>query len=169
MTDIFVEPSLAVQSAIRNRLINSPSVMARVDPAAIVDSTARPERYPCILLGESQTVDASKSWPRRHTRVYTTLHIWTKGPDLTSTKSIVGVVRAQLANITRTSTPLFFNGGDPFQLVSSLISGTRAISDPSGEFGHGIVTFEALVEESAFGADVNSGPWEGQNRWLLYP
>src|SRR5690606_20915740 len=51
-----MEPSLALQKAIRARLIGTPAVTALVPAANMLDKNSRPEVFPSIIIGEAQTV-----------------------------------------------------------------------------------------------------------------
>ena len=72
------EPSLALQTAIRARLIASPHVMELVDPPNIRDGDTRPEAFPSIILGNAQVETAGHYGSYRNVTVYLDLHIWTE-------------------------------------------------------------------------------------------
>jgi hypothetical protein len=132
------EPSLAVQTAIRAQLVSAAPVTALIDVAAIFDRTTRPEAFPCIVIGDGQVVNASRSFPRRHVRVYSDLHLWTEESGLVAVKTLDGAVSGALANVTP-------DLGD-CRCIDSYVSTTKFMRDPAGKHGHAVVTFELLVE-----------------------
>jgi hypothetical protein len=133
---------LAVQKALRARLVASSGVTALVPADHILDVNQRPARDPAIHLGESQAVDQGDSIARKLTRVYHTLHIWKKEPSLVGAKQICGAIRTAIH-----SGRLGLDAG--FHAVDGFVSGQRFIRDPDGESSHGIVTVEVLVQEVA--------------------
>lgn len=136
------DPSLAVQKALRARLITTGAVTALVPAENILDRNARPAPDPSIILGEDQEVDARIEVKRNYVEVYCSLHIWKRELGLVGCKAIAGAIRRAVARSTR----LEINDPD-FGSVDLRIDGTRFIRDPGGEFSHGIVTVFALVHE----------------------
>lgn len=57
------DPSLALQKAVRERLVASAAVTALLPADSIFDRHARPERFPCIVLGEGQVLFARPGDP----------------------------------------------------------------------------------------------------------
>ncbi|MDQ0347863.1 DUF3168 domain-containing protein [Ancylobacter vacuolatus] len=135
MTDV----SLAMQQAIRARLTGDASVLALVPAANIFDRHSRPERFPCIILGEGQAVRDNLTLADNHVRLFSTIHVWTRDGDLVSARAIAGAVGVALRG-------RFF--GDR-AAVRARYRDARFMRDPDGETGHGVLTFEALVEEFA--------------------
>ena len=133
-----VEPSLPIQAALRGVLTGAPTVTALVDASNIFDRTTRPEVFPCIVIGDGQTVSASKSYPRKHFKVYSDLHLWTEENGLAAVKTLTGAVQGVLANITPTLSGC--------RCVDSQIQSAKFMRDPAGKHAHAVVTFEALVE-----------------------
>jgi hypothetical protein len=131
------EPSLAVQLAIWNLLVASEAVTATVPAERIFEHQARPEEFPCIVIGDGQTVNESTTLSRRHVRVFADTHIWTNEEGLSNVKTIAGNVAAAL----RTKASI-----EGFHVVDWKVTGTRFLRDP-GEIGHAIVTVETLVNE----------------------
>jgi len=131
------EPSLALQTAIRARLINTPAVMALVDADRIIDGPARPETFPTIIIGEGQTVLEGHAGIVRNVRVYTDLHIWTVEAGLAVAKAIGGAVWQALGRA------LDVPG---FTLTDGIhVTGLRSFRDPSGKHGHAVLTVEAIM------------------------
>lgn len=129
--------ALAVQTAIRARLTSDPAVMALVPALNVLDANSRPERFPCILIGEDQEVPAG-SVSRRHVRVFSTLHVWQREAGLGRSKAIAGAVRSAFDPGT-----LDLGVG---QCLDVRVEGTRYMRDPGGEHSHAIVTIETVVE-----------------------
>lgn len=71
-------------------------------------------------------------------RVFLDLHAWTKGTGLASTKAITGAIGAALAG----PAPMLGAG----RCIDFRIFHTRHTRDPGNEWGHSVVTVEALVE-----------------------
>lgn len=132
---------LALQKAVRLRLVGSPSVTALVPAGSILDRNARPAPDPAIILGEGQSVDDSRV-ARNVQRVYMDLHIWKKEPSTAGVKAIAGAVRGAM----RTFQPGTFDG---YHFGDCLVSGCRYLRDPDGETSHAVLTVEAIVSEVA--------------------
>lgn len=137
--------SLALQKAIRARLANTPAVTALVPVANIFDRNARPEGFPCIVLGEDQEVADDLTLARQHARVFVTLHVWAKDIGLSSVKAITGEVRRALVFPVQPVAPL----DPPFVLSDFRYGGARFLRDPNGTHSHAVITFEALIGEVA--------------------
>lgn len=139
--DVSDDPSLAVQKAMRARLISYPSLTALVPADHIIDKSKRPDVFPCIIIGESQTTDEGYDFDRSFVRVYHTLHIWQREEGLSGVKTIAQSVRRALR--TR-----FWLSDPDYHLVDAFVSDARFLRDPSGEHGHGILTYESLLQEN---------------------
>lgn len=134
--------ALAVQKALRARLVADLNLVGLVPPSSILDRNSRPAPDPSIIIGEDQAVDEGDSIKRDRLRVFSTLHVWKKETGLTGVKAIAGAIRTavQSANL-----PL-----DPgFHFADCRVSGERFLRDPDGETAHGVVTIETLVQEVA--------------------
>lgn len=134
------EPSLALQTAIRARLLETPAVTALVEPTRIIEGAARPEHFPTVIFGGGQTVPAGRAGSWRHVWVYLDLHIWTLEGGTEGARAIANAIdRALVA-------PLTVPG---FQLLDGnfSVTGSRFMRDPSEQHGHGIVSVEAFLGE----------------------
>ena len=131
------EPSLALQAAIRARLITSPVVTALVPAHHVQDRNTQPEVFPCILIGEAQTLPGPGLARTRH-EVFADLHIWAEEPGLATAKMIAGTIRDALR--TR---PWMVPG---FHVADCAIRQTRFLRDPEG-VSHGIITLRADMVE----------------------
>lgn len=128
------EPSLALQTAVRARLLASPHVMELVEPPNIRDGDTRPSAFPSIIFGTAQVETAGHYCTYRNVTVYLDLHIW--GENLEAAKTVGALVGKAL-----------FDAPDVpgFDLTDGLRT-ERSIymTDPSGS-GHGIVSLCALM------------------------
>ena len=127
------DPSLGLQIAIRSRLISDSAVTDIVPAQSIFDGTTRPANFPCVIIGDGQTVRETVSINRDYVRVFADLHVWTKGTGLEAVKTLSGAVWQAMRR------PLAIDG-----LVSFHVQGTRYLRDP-GDYGHSIITCDALI------------------------
>lgn len=138
-----IEPSLALQTAIYDRLIADADVLALVDAANIRDGSTRPEHFPSIIVGDGQTAlegDQYAGW--LNVTVHHDIHIWTFEAGLTGAKGIAGTVWRALM-------PKLIVPG--WQLTDGHhIEGVRYLRDPTDQHGHAIVSVSAFM----------SGAWE---------
>lgn len=132
--------SLALQTAIRERLVSTAAVTSLVPASSIFDRNERPIAFPSIVLGESQTVDETVDHARRRVRVYSTLHIWTREPGLAQVQAAVWNVR-QALHFDR------LHLASPHGVINLRVSDARVMRDPDGTTGHGVLTVEALIAE----------------------
>lgn len=132
---------LAVQKALRARLVSTAAVTALVPAAAILDRHARPAPDPSVILGEGQTLEGDDI-ARQVQRVVLDLHVWKKEPSLAGVKAIAGAVRAALHS-GRLALDAGFHCGD------CRVTHMRFLRDPDGETAHAVVTAEVLVSEVA--------------------
>ncbi|ABA04881.1 hypothetical protein Nwi_1620 [Nitrobacter winogradskyi Nb-255] len=134
-------PALALQKAIRLRLINTAAVTALVPAANILDRNERPAPSPSIILGEDQEVDEDFTLKRDYIRVYSTLHIWKTEPSTAGVKAIAGAVRKAIGRVRR------LDIGDPdFVCADCRVDGVRYLRDPGGEMSHAVLTINSLVQ-----------------------
>lgn len=134
--------ALALQRALRARLVADAGVSALVAPAAILDRHQRPAPSPSIILGEVQVIDDGADLARRRLRITHTLHVWKREPSLEGVAEICGRIRAALAG-----GGLELAGG--YHCAGLAVTSLRSLRDPDGETSHGIVTVEAVVVEPA--------------------
>ena len=135
------DPSLALQTAVRSRLIADPAVTALVLASNIFDRSRRPEAFPCIALGDGQTVNEGITYARSFVRVFLDLHVWVKSEALADAKAITGPMEHALE-----SNPAWtLDGGT---VTDFRISHSRFMRDPGGELQHAVVTAEALIQRA---------------------
>lgn len=131
---------LAVQKAIRSRLLSSAGVIMLIPAVNILDRNSRPNPDPSIIIGEGQSVDEGDSISRNMVRIFLDLHIWKREVSTQGAKAVAGAVRASI------------NGGRlaldaGFHCVDCRVSTMRFLRDPDGETSHGIVTVGVKVQE----------------------
>lgn len=132
---------LAVQEAVRSRLVSTLAVTSLVPANSILDINQRPAPVPSIIIGEGMATEGDRI-DRRDQRVYLDLHLWKKEPGLKGVKAIAGVIRAAIGASR-------FGQTDGFHFGDVRVSRARFIRDPDGETAHGIVTVEAVVVKVA--------------------
>jgi len=132
------EPSLALQTAIRSRLIASSAVTGLVPASAIVDRNSTPVLDNAILIGEGMTL-ADDGLARTRHEAFADLHIWRKESGLVGAKQVAGAIRAALSD-----GPMTVGG---FHVADLRIASSRFIRDPGGQHSHGIVSLVARVVE----------------------
>lgn len=135
-----MEPSLALQAAIRARLVATSAVTSLVPAASILDKNARPAPFPGIIIGEGQTVPDAGIARNRH-EAFADLHIWATEPGLVQSKTIAGAIRAALADAVWNIPGL--------HVVDLQIASTRFMRDPDGLHSHGVVSLRFRVMEVA--------------------
>jgi hypothetical protein len=133
------EPSLALQKTIRARLIAAGAVTALVPADAIFDRSARPERYPCIIIGEGYS-DYADRFESFHDATVSDLHIWTEEAGLIGAKAIAGAIRAALQDGPWAV--------DDHLCTNLTVARARFLRDPDGMHAHGVVTIEAILQEA---------------------
>lgn len=146
------EPTLALQTAIRARLVASAAVTELVHADAIFDRHARPEIGPavndaqwqlppsCIVIGEGHAVYADR-YRTFYDRAVADLHIWREEPGLIGSKVIADAIRDALP-----CGPWLMPG---FHAPYVAITGARFMRDPNKRHSHGVVTVEALLRKAA--------------------
>lgn len=135
-------PELALQKAVRARLVGDANLQTLVPAASILDRNERPAPSPSIVIGEGQSVDEGNSISRSLTRVYLDLHIWKREPSTEGVKDIAGAIRAAIKGAN-------LHGYDDFHIADCYVQNMRFLRDPDGETSHAIVTVNALVQEVA--------------------
>ncbi|CAD7026554.1 hypothetical protein REJC140_02397 [Pseudorhizobium endolithicum] len=132
-----MEPTLALQTAIRTALINSPAVTGIVPADHIRSGSTRPDKTPAIIMSDGNTALRGHDYTAQRTAwVYLDLHVWTLDAGEDAAKEIAGAVTAALDK------PLLFEGCecDHFR-----VTGSRFPRDPDPAYGHGILSVEALI------------------------
>lgn len=132
-----IEPTLALQTAIRTALVGNSAVTALVPADHIRAGSTRPDKLPCIMMSDGNTTLHGHDYTAQRTAwVYLDLHIWTLDGGQDAAKEIAGAVTAALDR------PLTIEGGecDHFRVTAS-----RFPRDPDPAYGHGVLSVEALI------------------------
>ncbi|PZU23796.1 MAG: DUF3168 domain-containing protein [Shinella sp.] len=133
-------PEIALQKAIRIRLVGSSELSGLVPAANILDTNQRPAPDPSIIIGEGQSLDENDSISRNLTRVYLDLHVWKREPSTAGVKAIAGAIRAGVKTGKLAAV-------DDFHFVDCYVQSARFLRDPDGEHSHAVVTINAKVQE----------------------
>ncbi|MEQ8446918.1 MAG: DUF3168 domain-containing protein [Pelagibacterium sp.] len=131
--------SLAMQKALRDRLIGTAAVTDLVPATSILDRNARPNPDPSIIIGEGQELPGDDIARKKLDLVFD-LHVWKKEAGLTGVKAIAGAMRTAIHS-SRPPMPAGYHCGDCF------VMGARYLRDPDGETSHAVVTVSAMVGE----------------------
>lgn len=131
------EPSLAFQKALRARLVATPAVAALVAADRIFDGSARPESFPCIIIGDGQTVLEGHCPGWRNVTVYTDLHIWALEGGLAAVKAIAGEAWLAIGRTLDVPGYLLSDGVH--------VTGARYLRDPSDKHGHAVLSVQAFM------------------------
>lgn len=132
-----IEPTLALQTAIRAALVGSPAVTALVPAGHIRSGSTRPDKTPAIIMSDGTTALHGHDYTAQRTAwVFMDLHIWTLNAGEDAAKEIAGAATSALDR------PLSFDGCqcDHFRVTAS-----RFPRDPDPAFGHGVLSVEALI------------------------
>ncbi|MBB3568737.1 DUF3168 domain-containing protein [Rhizobium sp. BK491] len=132
-----IEPTLALQTAIRTALITSPAVTVLVPVDHIRSGSTRPDKTPAVIMSDGNTANGGHDYASQRTAwVYLDLHIWTLDAGQDAAKEIAGTVATALDK------PLNFEGCecDHFRVTAS-----RFPRDPDPAYGHGVLSIEALI------------------------
>lgn len=137
-----IEPTLALQTAIRAALVSAPAVMTLLedDQTRIRAGSTRPDKTPCVIMSDGNTALHGHDYAsQRAAWVYLDLHIWTLDTGEDAAKEIAGAVTAALDAL-----PIIEGGEcDHFRVTAS-----RFPRDPNPAFGHGVLSVEALIRWS---------------------
>lgn len=130
--------SLALQTAVRGRLINDDLAGSLVKPEAIFDQHGLPPVFPSIVIGEGQTLHAD-DYEQFYDKAFLDLHIWTNEQSLTGAKAIADAVRRALRRGPWSI--------EDHRVIAVTVTGERFLRDPDGTHAHAIVSVEAILQE----------------------
>ena len=128
------EPSLALQTAIRARLLASPRVIELVKPADIRAGATRPSAFPSIILGNAQVEVNGHYRAYRNVTVYMDLHIW--GENLEAAKVVGAAVNEALFDAPAVP---------GFDLTDGLRTERSIYMTDPADCGHGVISLRALM------------------------
>ncbi|MCD1634545.1 DUF3168 domain-containing protein [Martelella mediterranea] len=135
-----IEATLALETAIRERLILNSAVSALVPADRIRSGTTRPdsEREPCVLMSNGMTTLHGYDYTAQRTAwAYLDLHVWTFEAEQDAVKEVAGAVLGALDK-----RKLQIEGGycDHFRATAC-----RFVTDPDPDHGHAVISVEALI------------------------
>jgi hypothetical protein len=133
--------AVQLQSAIVDRLRQTAAVTDLVTADDIFDRSQRPERDLCIVVGEDQIIDEPHTLADDSLRAYVTLHIWHKSQHTLMVKNVADAIRVAIR------APIAINAA---RIVRLKFQNARVLRDPGGNYIHGIVTLNALLQEGDF-------------------
>lgn len=133
------EASLAAQQLAVGAMRASAGVLALVPSQNIFDRAGRPERFPCIILGEATTTGEDIECADL-SDVSLTIHAWTDEATMSGVKEIAGAVRRALRRLEGTRDGFVCD----FAFADSIF-----LRDPSGTHSHAVISFDVSVEDTA--------------------
>ncbi|ABA78512.1 DUF3168 domain-containing protein [Rhodobacter sphaeroides] len=72
-----LDPALALQTAVRAALLDTPEVLALVPADHVRTGPVRPDRMPCVILKADQVQYLGRASGNQHVaRIYMTLDVW---------------------------------------------------------------------------------------------
>lgn len=132
-----LEPSLALQTAIRSHLVALPAITSLVPADHIRAGSTRPDKLPAIIIANGVTQFLGRASAGQYVaRVFLDLHIWAIEAGADTAKTIGGV----LADALRDAPPSTGFAIDEWVL-------TRIVwpRDPNPDYGHGVASVEAAI------------------------
>jgi hypothetical protein len=139
-----IEPSLALQTAVRTQLINTPAVIALVPADRIRAGSTRPDSAPCIILAGGQTIYLGPASGGQHVaRVFLDCHVWAIEDGADSAKAIGFAVAQAIVAMA--------DNQDGFQIDELKQPRTVWLRDPQPELSycHGVIEIESVVRWKA--------------------
>ena len=135
-----IEPSLALQTAVRGTLLAHPAVPALVQPDRIRAGSTRPDKFPCVVLSGASTHYLGRASGDQHlARVNVDLNIWAieDGPD--TAKAIGFAVSRALIGMADEQDGFSIDQLDQPRLIW--------LRDPQPElaYTHGVLEIEAVI------------------------
>ncbi|AKI01432.1 Protein of unknown function (DUF3168) [Hoeflea sp. IMCC20628] len=134
-----IEPTLALQSAIRSALTASPDVTALVPADHIRSGSTRPEKLPTIIMSNGRTMFLGNASGSQYiARVLLDLHIWAL-EDGADTAQAIGFAVCTTLKTAPDAADFSF---DEFSLPA-----VRWMRDPDPDlsYTHGVVAIEAVI------------------------
>jgi hypothetical protein len=134
-----IEPSIEFQTAIRAALIIDPAVVGLVPADSIRAGLTRPDKLPCIILANPQTIHLGRTGGGAYlTRVFIDLHLWALEDGADMARQIGGAVSVALwdaphadeVGIDEYTRPSFTYMRDP---------------DPERAYCHGVGIVEGVI------------------------
>lgn len=134
-----LEPSLALQTALRAALIAAPEVLALVPADHVRAGSTQADKMPCIIFTGGQTEYLGRAGGAQHVaRVFLDLNIWAVENGADTAKAIGMAVLNALATIPAT---------DGFEIDEFTKPRIVWLRDPQPElaYTHGVLSIEAVI------------------------
>ena len=134
-----LEPTLALQTAVRAALIASPAVLTLVPADQIRAGSTRPGHMPCVILSGDQVEYLGQASGSQHlARVFLDLHIWAV-EDGADTAKAIGMAALQAL--------MDAPACDGFEIDAYAKPGILWLRDPQPErsYTHGVLSLEAVL------------------------
>jgi Protein of unknown function (DUF3168) len=131
--------AVQLQSSIVTRLRQTSAVTDFVPADNIFDRSQRPERDVCIVVGEDQILDEPHSLADDSLRAYLTLHVWHLSQNFTTVKNIADGIRIAVRDRFKIKVP-------SATVVRLKFQSARFMRDPGGNYIHGVITLNALLQ-----------------------
>lgn len=135
-----VDPSLALQALIRERLVQSADLTELVPPDNVLDVTGRPERMPAVIIGEGQTLYGDFS-----ATTTAMLHVWLQESGLKAAKQAAGAIVEAVRVDAQRDGALRIPG---FIVHDMAANRTHYMRDPHGPYSHAVISVSAIVQEA---------------------
>ena len=146
-----LEPTVALATAIRSRLISTSTVTDLVAADQIRAGSMRPDKLPAVLMANGQTIFlGNAAGSQLLARVFLDLHVWAIG-DGAETAQAIGYA---VLNALRTAP-----GSLDFVIDDYTLPAVRWMRDPDPQqhLTHGVLTVEAVMRWASDGAPIGSG------------
>ncbi|MHA7882584.1 DUF3168 domain-containing protein [Nitratireductor rhodophyticola] len=137
-----IEPTLALQTAIRAALIASPEVTTLVPSGHIRSGSTRPDDLPCIIMANGQTAFLGNASGSQYVaRVFLDLHIWALEDGAFTAQNIGFAVMETLKEAP---------DAEGFALDEWALPAVRWMRDPDPDkaYTHGVLNVEAVMRWS---------------------
>lgn len=132
-----IEPTLALQTAIRAHLVSDPAIIALVPIDHIRAGSTRPDKLPTIVIGDGRTVMHGHAAGAQFVAgVWLDLHIWAQEDGFDRAKTVGAAVARRLIDWPATS---------GFDLETFRHVRTVWPRDPNPDYGHGVLSVEADI------------------------
>lgn len=138
-----LEPSLALQSAVRATLIAAPDVLALVPADQVRAGSTRPDRFPTIILADGQTIYLGRAAGGQHVaRVTLDANIWAVEDGADTARAIGFAVLNAL--IAPPDLAVLVAGSDVDDWTPPRLLWIRD-PQPDQAYTHGLLSLEAVI------------------------
>ena len=135
-----ISPTIAFREAIGDHLASDPAVIALVDPENIRAGDFAPDELPAVLFSAGNVMMHGRaSGGQFVATVFLDLHIWAVEDGLDRAQTIGAVVARRLMD---------WPAGVGFEIDAFRHTRTVWPRDPNPEFGHGVMSVEAVIRWS---------------------